>query len=187
LVARLPQVRTAQGGRQVFYRCPADANGHVRLTEKAERDRHSDEELARAVVVARGEGAFTVVPDLPRACYDAEGICEHIGRPPLTAIPEITPAQRAVLWDTARYLSTWIDPGWIHTGLPAKEVSGSRAVDDFNAWTGWGEILEPHGWVSLRQQEGVTYWARPGGAPACSAATGYVTAHLFSCGPMRRA
>lgn len=55
--------------------------------------------------------------------------------------------------------------------------------DDFAARTTWAQILEPAGWKEHYQQDGVTYWTRPGkdtGTSASTNALGTDHLHVFT-------
>lgn len=62
-------------------------------------------------------------------------------------------------------------------------LDGPRPGDQFNAVVSWREILEPAGWVFLRQQGDVGYWRRPGkddGQSATTNALGTDRLHVFT-------
>jgi P4 family phage/plasmid primase-like protien len=58
---------------------------------------------------------------------------------------------------------------------PGGAGGDGRPGDDFNCRGEWADILEPHGWRSVRRSGYVTYWTRPGKDPrdGHSATTGY--------------
>jgi len=45
----------------------------------------------------------------------------------------------------------------------------------------WKEVLEPHGWKAVHQQEEKTYWRRPGKNVGTSATTNHEGKDLFHC------
>jgi hypothetical protein len=61
--------------------------------------------------------------------------------------------------------------------MPSRSVigarNGDRPGDAFNNAHDWPEILEPHGWLPLFEQNGTTYWRRPGKSDGISATTNH--------------
>jgi hypothetical protein len=49
--------------------------------------------------------------------------------------------------------------------------NGGSVGDEFNQRAEWADILEPHGWVFVREVAGVSYWRRPGRATGHQATT----------------
>jgi hypothetical protein len=64
-----------------------------------------------------------------------------------------------------------------------RDPNVTRPGDDFNARASWAEILQPHGWVFVRQQGSVGYWRRrdkPSGISATTNATGTDRLRVFT-------
>ncbi|HUV14376.1 MAG TPA: DUF927 domain-containing protein, partial [Acidobacteriota bacterium] len=78
----------------------------------------------------------------------------------LCKIPTLTSPQRSMLLDSARSLNEVFKPKKVIGG--SSKETGNRPGDDFNRKAEWAEILEPHGWESQFERDGMTYWKRPG-------------------------
>jgi putative DNA primase/helicase len=180
LVERLSRSRTP-GGWHVRYRCPdveiptnqklameyvLDASGNVDIDPRT--GRLKDEVL----IETRGERGYAVAPGSPRACNPA-GIYEHVAGPPPSNPPEITAAERQMLFDTARSFNKVVDELTTMREASRVEVGGLRPGDDFNrrGWS-WEELL-PDWTVTQRTGTGLRL-RRPGKEdPGHSATAGY--------------
>lgn len=58
----------------------------------------------------------------------------------------------------------------VHGAYP---TNGHRPGDDFNRRADWFNILEPHGWMPIRQRGDITDWRRPGKNYGISGTTNY--------------
>lgn len=66
---------------------------------------------------------------------------------------------------------------------PRADPNGITPLDDYAARTTWADILIPVGWREHYQQDGVTYWTRPGKTTGTSASTnalGTDRLHVFT-------
>src|SRR5262249_26289805 len=54
-----------------------------------------------------------------------------------------------------------------------------RPGDAFNRCADWASLLQPHGWVPLRQRGDMTHWRRPGKAERISARANYAGSGLL--------
>jgi hypothetical protein len=162
---RLPVIKTPgrdpSGGRHVYYRCAA-LSGNTKLAQA------DDGGKPKTLIETRGEGGYVLAPGCPAACHPTGRLYEHLAGPPLTEIPEITPAERELLWDAARSLNDWFEPA---TPWDAEAADG-RPGDDYNARASWAEILEAVGCVKVREASGLAFWRRPGKTHGWSATTG---------------
>jgi hypothetical protein len=97
---------------------------------------------------------------------------------PLTTLP-LLPASlhSAVEQALSATTPTAITTSRLVQGFPSG--AGTRPGDDFNRRADWASILQPHGWVPLRQRGVVTYWRRPGKGEGISATTNYAGSGLL--------
>lgn len=69
-------------------------------------------------------------------------------------------------------------------GTPVARPAGAVSpLDDYSARTSWADILVPAGWHQHYEQDGVTYWTRPGKSTGTSASTnalGTDRLHVFT-------
>ncbi|MGW5852131.1 phage/plasmid primase, P4 family [Streptomyces sp. NPDC055254] len=157
------------------------------LTEQ-ERDllvRHPRKKILRGLIETRGEGGFVVTAP-------SHGTVHATGRPyELLAggpgsMPTVTAAEHQALHAVCRMLDTVpseeptdhatdrpeavapVDEaaaflfGGDRAVAPAGGETGLTPGDDFEQRTPWADILTPHGWRSLFQSGGTSYWQRPG-------------------------
>lgn len=97
---------------------------------------------------------------------------------PLTTIPLLLRAIHAAVEEAlSAAMQTAITTGRLVQGLPAG--TGTRPGDDFNRRADWASILQPHGWVPVRQRGEVIYWRRPGKGEGISATTHYAGSGLL--------
>ena len=182
LVARLVQVQTPRPGRHVYYRCP-EFGGSQKLACATVEPVGGTGRLERVTrIETKGEGGYCLVPPSPRECHPSLKCYRRVeGSPELTAVPVISPAERAVLLDT-RGASTRSSPGrrsprrGTRHGAPSglgQRAGESRPGDAFNREADWEGILEPHGWVRSGSSGAVTHWRRPGKDTGTSATTGH--------------
>lgn len=136
----------------------------------------------------RGVGDLARVLRIPGTINRKEGLtrpCRIIGATPhrytvselqdalsttMAAIAPSTPAP------TPQPLSSMLSP----VTRPAGAVSPG---DDYASRTSWAQILEPAGWTLHYEQDGVTYWTRPGkhtGISASTNALGTDRLHVFT-------
>ena len=91
---------------------------------------------------------------------------------PLTTIPLLPGSLSAAVEEAlSAAMQTAITTGRIVQGVP--HADGHRPGDDFNRRADWASILQPHGWVPIRQRGEVIYWRRPGKGEGISATSNY--------------
>nr|WP_221382782.1 bifunctional DNA primase/polymerase [Actinoplanes polyasparticus] len=168
---------TPSGGVHILYRItggPVPGN-----TKLASRPARTDEltgnepdlvakgrTVIRVLAETRGEGGYVVVAP-------SGGPTHPTGQPWRLAIgapgvvPTVTTAEQRQLHDLVRVLDQ-LPPPAKQTAVTAPQpraatIGGQLSPgDDFAAHTSWAEILEPEGWQERHQEDGVTYWTRPG-------------------------
>ena len=164
LLAGLPVDQTPGDGYHAYYRC-VEIAGNMKLA-RAQDGNH------KALIETRGEGGYIVVPPTA-ARYHEKKKPYRMLRGDLTAIPEITRQERAILLEAATTFNQYTP----RIAEPPKEPganAGNRPGDKWAADQTWAQILEPHGWRALGQRGEVIYWQRPGkDGPGCSATTGH--------------
>ncbi|MEM1414116.1 MAG: bifunctional DNA primase/polymerase [Myxococcota bacterium] len=140
-------------GWHVLYRCPEVA-GNQKLAVVD----------GKAVIETRGTGGFVITAPSGGAVHPT-GLSYVLQRGGVEGLRGIHPEERAVLFDLARQLSSEAPrPAEPFRPPPARELAGEgyRPGDDYNARTSWREILEPHGWVCVKQRGPEEFWRRPG-------------------------
>jgi bifunctional DNA primase/polymerase-like protein len=176
LLKRLPMVVTPRAGRHCYFRCPVIA-GNRKLAQRLGADGRPE-----TLIETRGEGGYAIVPPSPPTCHPLKRPYV-LEQGELTAIPHITPAERAILLTTACRFNTYVRPAHVIRGrTPQTPVSPSdeRPGDHFNAEVTWAAVLEPHGWTRVGQRGEVTLWRRPGKrTPGGSATTNYAGSDLL--------
>jgi putative DNA primase/helicase len=179
LTARLSVVTTPREppGYHVRYRCPEVAipgNMKLAMDPAAAKD-------DQVLIETRGEGGYALAPGCPPSCHPSGRTYDYHSGPKLSQVQSITAAEREVLIRCARSF----DRSVFH--VKATGAAGLRPGDDYNErGPDWPEILEPHGWVLVRQDASRRYWRRPGkDGPGWSATTGVCTNQagheLFAC------
>ncbi len=171
LFDKLVLVMTPAGGWHVFFRCPDGIEGNQKLASRVGKD-------GKAVVLieTRGEGGCVVLPGSPKSCHPSNK--PYVLRQgSLTAIPNVSAAQRELLLQCARSLNEHVQPSRVITG--PSPAAGNRPGDNFNRKVDWRGILEPHGWEIVGDAEEKTNWRRPGKEEGVSATTNYGGSDLF--------
>ncbi len=141
-LATLPLARTPSGGYHLYFRSPAP-EGNRKLAVSAQR---------QTLIETRGAGGYALT--VPTAGY-------HLLRGSLTAIPEVTPADRSWLLDTARAFTQQPEVP-LSRPLRRSRATGDRPGDEFNARGDPRPFLERAGWRCVRHSGNVEYWRRPG-------------------------
>ncbi len=164
LLGGLPRVKTPNG-YHVSYRCGVNEGSKKLAKEPAGAG-------AKTLIETRGVGGYVLAPGCPPLCHPTGGTYELVNGD-LGNVPTITPAERACLFTCARALDRMPEeakprPQQRQPG----DGGGDRPGDDFNRRATWPEILEPTGWVAVRQRGDLTHWRRPGKDHGISATTG---------------
>jgi hypothetical protein len=79
------------------------------------------------------------------------------------SIATIAEAERDELWSLARSFSELEPPAEREEQPKSNGARRVRPADDFNVRADWREILESHGWESVREKGNATFWLQPGG------------------------
>lgn len=165
LAQRLLCERTPSGGYHLVWRCSEIAGNQKLATRPPTEDEVKDAPKLTSVTLieTRGKGGqFQVAPS---PGYVLE-------RGDWTRLPEITPAERAILLDCARALSRadrrTIDTSGTHGGGRPGDWYNEHKADETLP------ILEHAGWTVVSARGDVTYLRRPGKTDGISATYGYV-------------
>jgi len=172
LLNRLPKVKTPEG---VHVYCRSEGcEGNQKLAQAFEDGQ------PKTLIETRGEGGYVIAPPSPGKCHPS-GKPYRIIHGSLEEIPHLSREERQILLSAARSFNSYIRPERFVSGQPpTKNGAGDRPGDDFNHKAGWGEILEPHGWVLCFSQGGEHFWRRPGKeGPGWSATTNYQGSNLL--------
>jgi len=161
LVDRLVTQKTMNNGYHIIYRC-SQFDGNLVL---AEREATASELVknknagAKTLIETRGEGGYCL-------CFPSTGYAVINGD--LTAIPEITPEERDILFAAARAMNTHFKSTSI-VGRLKGAITGTRPGDVFNVDGDHKALLEKHGWVCVGDKYENEQWMRPGKTNGLSA------------------
>jgi putative DNA primase/helicase len=175
LIGRLESgyLEHSPNGVHLFYRCAETE------CKKLARRKNEDGSI-KTLIETKGEGGYAVVAP-------SNGQVHPTGKPYtlISGGPEsivtITPAEREELHRIARSFDESPQPqARTHSGSQgARDGSGTRPGDDFNAQASWTEVLE--GWTRVFERHGVTYWRRPGKTAGISASVNHSGTDRFAC------
>jgi hypothetical protein len=155
LFDRLKIIRTVSGGYHIYYRCPV-IEGNIKLArrpaskEEIEKDPN---DKVRVLIETRGEGGYAVAPP-------TEGYITKSKVP----VPNITEGERDMLFELARTMNTLIEQPVKHNsarGYNPKEF-GLSPFEDYNKRGDVVQLLEQHGWKTIRENSERIYFRRPG-------------------------
>lgn len=160
------------GGLHWFLRSTQPVPGNQKLARGADR---------LVLAETRGEGGYTIIaPTGPQHHALARPWTKIAGGP--DTIPTLTPSQLDDFLTLFRTLDEQPERTVGQDGTKAAQggtrwdTSGTigrlKPGDDYENKTSWGQILTPHGWETVYQQAGTTYWRRPGKKVGISATTG---------------
>ncbi len=153
-VTHAPVVRTPSGGIHLYVRCEDRVPGNLKLAMAT----NEKGDIATSIET-RGEGGYAIAPGSPAECHALRKEYHLIGGS-LSEIPRLTTEERALLVSCAR--SFGVSREEVPRSPQALARKGNRPGDEFNSRATWAEILEPHGWSSRSERDGVMFWRRPG-------------------------
>lgn len=170
---------TPGGGRHLLYRCDTTA-GNQKLASRSHGERRE------TLIETRGEGGLIIVAP-SRGRVHPSGRSYTLLRGEVSSIRTITPHQREMLFEAARFFDT-LPPVALRALPPSKRRPfGGESLQPgnlFNQQASWEEVLLPHGWQRVRTISGEGYWRRPGKrGPGISATTnhhGHDLLYVFS-------
>ena len=151
------------------------------VTTKLARRPATEEELAedpdnrvKPLIETKGEGGFTITAPSYGAVHPTGGQWTLVSGG-FANIATVTAEEQQALHDLARSFDQMPRPAVKdeRTKGAAPFVADVRPGDDFNARTGWAEVLEPDGWTAVYTRGDTTYWRRPGKSAGISATTGH--------------
>lgn len=178
-----PIIKTPKGYHLYLKRLKPPGNQKL---AKGERDG-----TVKALIETRGERGYVVAPGSPPRCHPEGGQWEQKAGTDITewetVKPVADPDYQAMI-ALARSLNEIPDGIQLQLGAPVQKPykgGGLSPGADYNERATWSEILEPKGWVLVRENGKVQFWRRPGkekGSP--SATTGFCSngeKDLFYC------
>lgn len=171
LVDRLDKMyveESPRGGYHWFWRCEAVESSTV-LAKKSD---------GTPLIETRGVGGFAVVAPSHGNVHKS-GRSYRLRAGSAYSIPEVTAEEREALFLLARTLDELSE---VQRAIPERShvgADGLRPGDDYNGRTTWPEVLEPAGWVAVHEQDGRTYWRRPGKTENTSATTNHAGSDLL--------
>jgi hypothetical protein len=150
---RLLIIKTRSGGYHLYYRCPVIAS-NIKLARRytTEEEKKNPRDPYRTLIETRGHAGYVVAPP-------SEGYSKYQGE----AIPEITPEERAILFELAKTFNQVIDPPVTnHTsrGYDPKEY-GLSPFEDYNNRGDLVGLLQGHGWAVVRETNEKVIFRRP--------------------------
>jgi replicative DNA helicase len=156
LLDRLVIATTPTGGRHIYYRWDygttrpgAERQGGLAFIPGANAGQRG-----AALIETRIHGGYAAVPP---------GDGREFIQGSLLNVPQITPEERAKLWNIARSLTRYTEPERSETTPTATgQHSGNRPSDYFNAIYTIEDILREVGWQIGAERAGRTYVRRPG-------------------------
>ena len=175
--AKFVIVRSPSGGRHIYFRCDDWIDCKIKLAVRC-----PDGDRPDAAIEFYQERHFLAAPGSPLGM--------HRLHKPYTVVSERDFAELQTI--SAKRVRRLVEIARSFDERPAKpehKISAGRKKhcasdgnclrpgDDFNARATWEEILEPHGWIAMRNSDDTTYWRRPGKNDESHSAT---TNHLNS-------
>lgn len=155
--------QTPTGGWHFYIKCTENSHGNRKLAKTS-----SGEVLAET----RENGGYSVIAPADGAIFHhgGEGAWQQISGNPTTAAT-VTLEELDTLLDIFRSINQDVKPApqpTLEASSPHRDNNnGVTPGDDYENKTSWGKILMPHGWARLHtDQDGTTYWRRPGKTPA---------------------
>lgn len=182
-------VRSPSGGLHLFIRVDMEngVGGNEKLARRYAREEEWDaEERARfqqrgtrpvrVLAETRGERGMVVAAGSHGGTHPSGRGWEIVRGEP-TSVPVLTPHERDIIHNTIKTLDQLPPPAPISAPAPSarpqQQDDALTPGQDFNNRASWSDVLEPHGWVAVRQQADRTEWRRPGKQdPGISAVTG---------------
>ncbi len=170
LAARLLCERTPRGGYHLVWRCD-EIEGNQKLATRPPTPEEAAAQpklISITLIETRGKGGqFQVAPSAGYTLVSGDW----------TALPRITPDERAILLSSARALSR-TDKRTIDL---TNRSTGERAGDAFNRDNGAEalQLLIDDGWIELFERDGAKYLARPGKDRGVGATFGYVAPNVL--------
>lgn len=178
LIARIRagyEERTPAGGAHLLYRCREWA-GNTKLARQAGPDPDNPRTNAKAIIETRGAGGYFIAAPSNGTVHPSGGEWRMVSGG-FATIAEITPEERAALWDLARAFDE----------LPPVEVSAvprdpvdlteDTPINRFRRAYGTLETFTPYieqfGWKLVYARGGVGYFRRPGKQHGVSASFGW--------------
>lgn len=168
LLKKVVVQKTRSGGYHLIYRCPT-IQGNTKLANDVKQGN-----LIPSLIETRGEGGQIIVA--PSQGYTIiQGSLENI--------PEITPEERSILFDSARMLNRHIEA----FSPPARKVKemmeatpNEKPWDAYNSRGDWQALLEKHGWKFVRTRGKKHHFLRPGDSEAKWSGDFHEELNLFS-------
>jgi hypothetical protein len=176
LPSKLTIVETPRDGRHLAYKCVEIAGNQKLALREVELGEITDEEAKQqkayrrksdgkwcntiTLIETRGEGGYIVVPGSPGRCH-LTGREYRLLQGDFSAVPTITPQERAVILACARSFNEFVKESQ-EQKVPSLN-NGLKPGADFNERGDVGELLKKHGWQECGKSDIGTRWMRPGG------------------------
>lgn len=168
-------------GVHLLYKC-STCSGNQKLARRPKTDdekTHPNDKV-KCLIETRGNGGYAILAPSHGSIHPS-GKPYTLIRGGFESIVTITPGERAELHRIARTFDE-MPPPLASSKPPKSKGNGElRPGDDYNDRAMWTEILEPHGWVSVFERNGETFWRRPGKSVGISATTNFGDSDLFYC------
>lgn len=154
---------TPRGGRHMLYYCDRGGISAV-LAETPAR---------KPLIETRGEGGYTIIAPSQGRTHPNGGAWQLLTGS-LTTIATISPNERHRLHTLCRTFDQRPKPtakAATVAALPRPPTNDERPGDRYNRTTRWAQVLEPHGWALVGEDNGEGSWRRPGKTDDGSSAT----------------
>lgn len=171
LIDRLVLVRSPRPGLHAYYRC-VEFGGNQKLARGPDPD--ADFNKPKTLIEIKGEGGYCLAPPSPGRCHPTGRPYVFVGDKSLTAVPTITPGDRAILIAAARQLNRWEEPERpAYVPRPRPPGAGVLPGEDFDLRADWDDVLGPHGWHWVGRNGDTDHWCRGGKGTGTSATTNH--------------
>jgi len=163
-------------GFHLFYRCDDPKTTKLARREKLPGERSHPDDRIQTLIETKGEGGYAIVAPSCGGVH-ASGLPYKLIKGGPGTIVRISMEEREALHRIARSLDRL--PNIPREPRPSLPTGIGRPGDDFNTRAVWPEVLEPHGWARVYEQDGATHWRRPGKSGGISATTNYAGSGLL--------
>jgi hypothetical protein len=180
LYSRLMVIQTVSGGYHLYYRCSA-IEDNIKLARRPTTDQEKQKTYDKNYAIEIGKGVSPEEAEIVarkgakkdefRVLIETRGLRGYVVAPPSTgysvvsgsSIPNITPAEREILFELAKSFNQVIDPP-----VPIKQKTYNRKefglspFEDYNKKADVVDLLKAHSWTVIRDTNERVILRRPG-------------------------
>lgn len=154
-------MRSGGGGAHVYIRLSEIPPGGKRLAERPT----SDPMKPKLLIETRGTGNYVVAPGSPAECHQSGRPYELISGDLSNVMPITTTADFESLLCLAREFDEMPVPEQ-HPNVSKSFTTGNRPGDCFNRDGNFEDMLQPKGFLKIRDEGGIIYWQKPNSSNA---------------------